>query len=335
MLRSVFDTDPRYLWPAFGNMQEVGDSAGCVAMFDRISAYSYGVLERIDVSLPSIISAFMPKSGGTFLHNRMKKSLNYKDFYWGITLSADPMAVFASKSALALFLKGGCTSHTHMVPHPHNVDVFNDVGVSKIWVHIRDPRDAAMSAYFHYLGLGQGSGTVAQDRISSAAKQAEHLGIKVGRQSKEEVKEFLSNHLPSMIGWIESWLVFDQLNPGSVFFTRFDQLDNISSLLNIVLQQFGGTPRASLMADDVLPEDRRRLGSRETWDEFAGDAVAKQAQQMIEDRLAIFSRWGRISESRSLIEHADNPNPFVFPQYVDIPQARPGKLGIANRRGQS
>lgn len=291
MLKFQLNTTADQMWECFGAFQDVSDSAGCVATFDRIAPLIYPTIEGVQTELPSIISAFMPKSGGTFLHNRFVKSVGYKEFHWGITLKKDPIGVFVSEKALELFLRGGCTSHTHMVPHPYNIDVFNRLGVERIWIHLRDPRDAAMAAYYHYLGQGQGEGEIAASRIEGIRQQADLLGLRLNTGQQDEIDEFVMRSLPFMIDWIERWLSFGAANPYSLIITYHKHLVDTEGLIRHLLAQFGYIPPDSFNIVDYLPEDRRRFAERRDWREFVSANVAALGDEMVESRLSRYSVW--------------------------------------------
>ena len=132
--------------------REDDDMQNAVAIWNEMADF---LLDRAigepgwDGSKRSIVSSFMPKSGGTFLFNRLTKSCGYTEYYWGITHRMRAGDVYAVQRALKHYLTGGMASHTHFRPTLHNMSALDAAGVDPVWVHLRERREATASAYFH------------------------------------------------------------------------------------------------------------------------------------------------------------------------------------------
>ena len=168
--RRFWDESVERLLSLYERSREVNDSANAVASFSRLAEYRFRELSSLpdfDPAKTAIISAFQPKSGGTFLHNRMLE-LGYKEFWWCFPHFLGHETCYASDEALKLYLSGGCTCHTHAMPDPNILAALDRANVDKIWVHLRNPAECVVSAYHHYRGEGHGEGALGEQRRREA-----------------------------------------------------------------------------------------------------------------------------------------------------------------------
>lgn len=262
----------------FDDMLNRKDFVNAIALYERMTDSVYGALARaapsIDLSLPPIISSFQPKSGGTFLHNRLV-DLGYTEYYWGISSPFDHSEVYAIQRALRYFLRGGCTSHTHMLPLPHNIQCFESLGVDKIWVHVRNPAESTVSAYFHYKGIGHGESALGMERASHAIDEAFRLNLDL-----HSLDQFLLDHVDFHIAWISSWASFARHEPGLVYFTFHKDMRYIESFLSKTLSEFGGKVSIREPLGDSA-DDRIRVRGRSDW----RNDLAQETIQAIELKL--------------------------------------------------
>ena len=140
-LQHRFWDETEQLLGLFEKHRESNENANAIPCFGRLARYRFDEvtsLPNFDLTKKSIISAFQPKSGGTYLHNRLLQ-LGYQEFWWLFTHRLCPSVCYASDEALLYYLLGGCACHTHARPDANILAALDRACVDKIWVHLRNP----------------------------------------------------------------------------------------------------------------------------------------------------------------------------------------------------
>jgi hypothetical protein len=257
-LRNEFTSQPS----SFEEFHEADDYPNAIVRFGEMQRYCFERLAQrpeYDSSRNSIISFFQPKSGGTFLHNRMLQ-LGYQEFWWLFADRAEASNCFANIDALKLYLRGGCTCHTHARPDPNILAALDQANVEKIWVHLRNPAESAVSCYYHYLGEGHGSGEAGELRRNQALDEAEQRGLTRGM----DLSTFVRGSIDFFVKWVADWLRFAESHPGLVVFSFYRELADCEALLTNVFEQFGA-PCDRPISSGPLPIDRYRKKRTSNW----------------------------------------------------------------------
>lgn len=274
------------------DFMQMGDLTNAITLWGEWSPFLFRQIVardgggKHDFSKPSIVSAFMPKSGGTFIHNRMVADFGYGDYWWCLTDPKSPSNCFASAEALRFYTLGGFTCHTHMVPHPQILATLDNHYPDPIWVHIRDPRDVVLSSYYHYLGRAQGSGQTYAQRMQQIQQELAHLKIELG-----DINDYARQHLTFFLDWLTEWVTYSQSDPGRVFFTFFDELQQPADLFKRVFAEFD----AKLQLEEItasLEKDRKRDKDEER--ENLSPAVRDELKDRIARQLAGFEYLDRV-----------------------------------------
>jgi hypothetical protein len=217
-----------------------GNMAEAIALWDRFAPYGFRHIvchradRQHDFHLPSIFSSFMPKSGGTFTHNRMVQSLGYSEFYWAIPHPMNAQDIYVSRAASRIYTLGGFTAHCHMLPVPAVTHALADIRDTPFWVHIRNPVDCVVASFHHYLGQAQGEGELGASRRTYNAAEAQRLSLNLS-----DINAFASAQLPFFVGWLRTWTDYATLNPQDVVFSFFDELDNPQGMFDRILHHYG------------------------------------------------------------------------------------------------
>jgi hypothetical protein len=247
---------------SFKDFHEADDYPNATARFGEMQHYCFEQLSRrpeYDSSRKSIVSFFQPKSGGTFLHNRMLQ-LGYQEFWWLFADRADASKCFANTEALKLYLRGGCTCHTHGRPDPNILAALDRAHVERIWVHLRNPAESAVSCYYHYLGEGHGSGEAGELRRNQALEEAQRRGLMQGM----DLSAFVRSSIDFFVKWVGEWVRFANSHPGLVVFSFYRELSDCEALLANVFQQFGARYDRPI-SSGPLPIDRYRKKQTSDW----------------------------------------------------------------------
>lgn len=260
--------------------RNAGDYLNAVGIWDAMAYRIYDHLElsgqKIKKCLPPIFSSFMPKSGGTFLYNRMIK-LGYRNYFWGVSNEHELSEVHPTPNAVKAYKQGGVFSHTHATPSAFFCMIDSLVNLGVIWVHVRNPLDASLAAVYHYQGEGQGDGLIRNLRITEIEAQKLYLAKHKGIDFENRESVFMAS-LEHYVGWLSSWLKFATDNPGRVRFTFFEELSDASALINRVLTSYGY--HGKLVVDTHNSEDRLRLAGERDWRLGLRDATIERAEKL-------------------------------------------------------
>jgi hypothetical protein len=229
-------------------------------------------------SLPPIISSFMPKSGGTFLFNRMIQTFGYTEFHWGVTRANSFTEVYPVGAAVDVYSRGGYFCHSHALPQPYFRMVMAERATGPIWVHVRHPAETCLAGFFHFRGQGQGDGDVAQTRMEANQAQKEYLKSAHGFEFKTW-NDFFLEHWPFYAGWLTDWSGYADEKTGRVFFTFFEEMADVDSLFTRVFAHYGRNDALPAVAGP-LPQDRRRTSGQRNWREGLGAEALAMANDL-------------------------------------------------------
>jgi hypothetical protein len=257
------------------------DLVNAVELYDRLSesfeeAHRAPQLLACEKGIPSFFSAFLPKSGGTYLHNRLVNAGAVEIFNHTSNPIDSLTYSYLIPGWLRVFLRGGASCHSHLLLSPWNIRIINDAGVRKIWVHLRDPRQAALSAYWHGQGLGQGSGEWAQARARMEAETKEiHERVIGGTYVYDKsFDEQLRFNFERFLKWIMLWMKSQEFLTCEVLFTTFEEMISDRGRFEYeVLNFHDATFLRGIFMSDIRPEDRFREGSLDEWRTSVGAAT--------------------------------------------------------------
>jgi hypothetical protein len=278
--QSRFWTETVRLLGLFEKYRDSDDSANAVTCFSSLARYRFeAVCARpgYDPKKQSIVSIFQPKSGGTYLHNRMLQ-LGYQEFWWVLPSRACHSICYASEEALRSYMLGGCTCHSHARPDPNILAALDRTGVEKIWLHLRNPAESVVSEYHHYLGEGQGGGSVGEQRRHQAMTEAQRRGLAPGMSKSTYVMEKIGWH----VEWIAEWLRFARDRPGLVVISYHRELADRQAMFARVFDELGAE-----LGDAVITApnsgDRYRDKSSNDWRE----GLTQEAQDYLDLRMRV------------------------------------------------
>jgi hypothetical protein len=276
----------------FDKFRKSNDHSNAAACFDRMARYCYGELAKqptFDPTKTSVVSVFQPKSGGTYLHNRMLE-LGYHDFWWCFPNHLCHSYCYPGFDALKLFISGGCTCHTHARPEPNILAALDHAGVQKIWVHLRNPAEAVVSSFYHYLGEGHGEGSIGEQRKKEALTEAVRQGLAPGM----ELNTFVVDHIAWHTAWIAQWLKFANQHPELVVLSYFSELTEPQALLSRIFCEVGAHLSGTITAEP-LPHDRFRAKRSMNWQSDVSLDSRRYLEQRIRADLEDFPQFVRLS----------------------------------------
>lgn len=282
---------PEQLDHLYQQSRSIGDNVNATTYFERLAAGRHRDLVRspkFDVTKPSIVTSFQPKSGGTFLHNRLLE-LGYQEFWWCFPHVRCHSYWFTSERTLDLYLRGGAACQTHIRPQPALLAAFDRCGVEKIWVHLRNPVESAISAFHHYRGEGHGDGAVGAQRRLEALQAAEMFRF-LRRSSKDR---FVREQIDWFNEWVVEWLRFDEEHPGRVVFSYHRELADAQRMLDRVFREFGVESPGRITSGPAA-NDRFRPNPLRDWRRDLNGATQRLVERRVQDALGRFSALERL-----------------------------------------
>jgi hypothetical protein len=289
--RFLRDESPDQLEHLFQQARKRVDNVNAVPYFDRLTAGRHRDLIRrpsYDATKLSIVASFQPKSGGTFLHNRLLE-LGYHEFWWCFPHIHCHSYWYASERTLDLYLRGGATCQTHFRPEAALLAAFDRCGVERIWVHLRNPVESAISAYHHYRGEGHGDGAVGAERRRDALNATKMYRFL--RRSKKD--RFVREQIDWFNEWVAQWLRFDSEQPGRVVFSYHRELADAQQMLDRVFREFG-VESPGRITPKPTANDRFRPNPLRDWRHELAGATRRFVERRIQEALGRFPAFGRI-----------------------------------------
>ncbi len=213
----------------------------------------------------SIVAAFMPKSGGTYLANAIRRGTGLIETYFGVFSFLDYSDFYVIENLLRRFLEGGCFSHNHMSATPRNVQLLKSCSVPRVWVHVRDPRQAILSSFHHHAGEGQGNGPIAVRRRLEIQQQNRLVEDAMGDELNN-LDAFVEKLYPWLVKWIADWKTVNDSGELPVVFTTFENLRRCpTSFFADVWREFLPPDMVPCESVTVQPDDRFRQGLVDEW----------------------------------------------------------------------
>jgi len=289
--RFLRDESPEQLERLYQQARGLGDNVNATVYFERLAASRHRELSaspNFDDAKLAIVASFQPKSGGTFLHNRLVE-LGYQEFGWCFPHFQCHSYWYASERTLDLYLQGGAACQTHFRPDPALLALFDRCGVEKIWVHLRNPIESTISAYHHYRGEGQGEGAVGAQRRREALHAAQMFRF-LRRSSKDR---FIREQIDWSVEWTRQWLRFDAEQPGRVVFSYHRELADSQRMLNRVFREFG-VESPGRITPSPAANDRFRANPLRNWRNDLAASTQRFLEQRVKESLAKFPAFERL-----------------------------------------
>lgn len=192
--------------------------------------------------VPPILLATLPKSGSIYIWSAIEQTVQAPTF--AIAIPNSMLDERLVEPLVEVFARGGMIAQHHLSASRENIEMLKRAGIQKVIVHVRDPRQAAVSWWHYTAKIGATRGTLV------GADRDAHLW-----------KKFLK----PAFHWINQWLDVNDLE--ILFSTQEDmaenELDHVAQLLKFL---------SWTTADIVLPMKSERVhfrsGRKDEWREF-------------------------------------------------------------------
>lgn len=236
--------------------------------------------------LPLMLINSLPKSASESIWNRLAEGLGLAQSHLSIGLFPDCTLVPARvRSAV----EGGLISKEHIPASAHNLAVLADLGVDRLVVHLRDPRQAALS-WAHFV-----SDDLAMRMLAPIWRKVMPPYARLQGDFAGLLDWCIERYLPIQLDFIADWLrVADDPAAGpKVLFASFedfrvapdDYFDRVLGFFEI--------PREAFAAEAEAEVVHLRKGMTEEWREVFSDSQKAAAWRAIPDELAERLGWSR------------------------------------------
>jgi hypothetical protein len=187
---------------------------------------------------PNLFLCTLPKSGTIYLANLFRRGLGHG--HRSVSPGCFPRDLLDWQKVRAVS-GGGAIVHTHLDASPANIQVLR-VFQPKVQVHLRDPRQAALSMVYHVRNVW------AKDCDPSALLHLDPVPPTefYSRPMDAQIDWILEHYYPRSIRWIQDWLALaDRSGSGvDVLVTTFEDLTRDEpQFVKGVLTFFGVDPQ--------------------------------------------------------------------------------------------
>lgn len=224
---------------------------------------------------PSIFIATLVKSGTKYIASTVGKSLGYqrgRSLYKGRFPTNTVMRHMAEDYAL-----GGLAGAGHLQGSPENIRILREAGLTKLVLHVRDPR-AALNSYLHYF----------RKRPVLRARAPEGFD---SLTDEEQLNYHIDRYYKNALRWLSEWLDYIAGDPEiEVHITTYDLLvADETALFQSIFDFYSVQPKRL----ERPPKDAQRnfrSGRTDEWRETISPAQIERITAMIPERL--FKRFG-------------------------------------------
>ena len=230
----------------------------------------------IERGLPSILLVTMPKSASVFIWTTIASSLKMPMFKVAHSKQFADEALIPS--LLDVFAKGGMTAQHHITPTKSNIETLKKAGLTKFLLHIRDPRQAAVS-WWHYT-----------KKIGGARER---------KRSQREIEDVLwRKYLEVASKWLHGWLdIADNDSDLQVVLSAHEQMSGRErEHITALLQELDVPPGLiDLQLSERTGKTHFRKGAKDEWLNFFTDEFKQRSTELIPNTLASRFGWQEIS----------------------------------------
>jgi len=154
----------------------------------------------IERGLPPILINTQFKSASMYIASKLAAGLDLPRCY----ISCTPIEDRIVPSWARLLGRGGAIAQEHLLPDRAMLAFLPTVGIDRLVLNLRDPRQSMLSAIHHYAGKFRAAS--ADGVIVRARFPAGYDGWSLERR----IDHFLDAHFPALVAWIDGWLALSR-----------------------------------------------------------------------------------------------------------------------------
>lgn len=232
--------------------------------------------------VPAICLNTIPKSGTMYLRNAFSKALNMPSIHISVELFPEDRLV---PNWAALHCRGGCMSVQHMDGGRDKIDALRALGLDRIWVHVRDPRQTLVSMY-HYANSGNPGVATEIDATYYEYSVEQRVDAHIG-------------YFPNLVKWMRSWknAAESESNGMRILVTRHEDLRRDTPGFFDEVCAFFDVDRAAFTPELISPPRSGNLhfrkGETSEWRRVFTASQQARLNEMLPDDLIQFFDWER------------------------------------------
>ena len=272
-----------------------------VELYDRaIRTYPRMPLERtadfvdqqaaaLERNLPGVLFVTMPKSASIYILLRFVGGLRVPPCRVSLDLFPVDHVVPSWAESLAL---GGAVCQEHIDASAANLRQLSTAGLTRLIIHVRDPRQAALS-WAHHLDSLTGE-RARLGRLVSPLPPDDYAPWPLG----DKLDWVIDHHLPLLVAWVEGWVrcADDAASEMEVLFTRYEDFRQDEGAFVRSVLRFHGIDEGAFSDTPVsISKDKlhMRKGEAEEWREVFTADQQHRAGAMLTDELCARFGWKR------------------------------------------
>jgi Sulfotransferase domain len=232
---------------------------------------------NIDKGLPSILMVTQAKAASAAVGQIFHSGFELPSFAYSL---ADVAVI---ESWARDFARGGACYTNHLFPYAESIARLKRSGVSKVIVHLRDPRQSLLSA-IHHVETRPDTVEIAQLKMGFNQKSIE--------ERADQLLEFYISRIRFIDGWIEAQ------NDLNVMFSTFEEfVSDRDAFVQRYVDFYGGPPEhfsyQKAVSSQAGKDYRFRAGRTDEWREVFSPKYAARLSQLLPDDLKQRFGWPR------------------------------------------
>lgn len=220
----------------------------------------------------------MPRSASSNLTKTLARLTGRPSMELGFGELAPRLDVTLQPAYLNAFVRGGYASHSHLNPKRDTLALLAEKGIRKIFVQLRDPRQAVASFRIYSLKSPE-----ILSRLNYVYPGYSFL------PAEEQMLLLYKTYYPSLLAWLGGWerAQKERWSGIEIFVGRFEDMERSPAIYRAALSEF-----LDIALEDVpaLREDGRRTPGPEEWRQHLGD---REQDSMDQDLAALASGYYR------------------------------------------
>ena len=238
----------------------------------------------IDRHIPLILINTVPKSASESIWNRLAEGLDIAQGHLSLCLFPECCLVPARLRAAK---QGGLAAKEHLLATPHNLSVLRGFDIERMVVHLRDPRQVALS-WAHFV-----RDDVSMRLMAPIWRRIVPPAETLRADLPDLIDWSIEHFLPQIMDFVSGWTAVadDNDNPMDILFLDFETFLREPGTYFDRLLSFYGLDQTLFQRDTEAEVVHLRKGETEEWRQVFTAAQQARALELIPQDLAKRFNW--------------------------------------------